>query len=87
MTTCVEVYFEDDGSISVAVEQSVVADSPEEKAEQKQPVKSLDEVMQILQSVQGESGEQPGAPEGGAEDAGESFESGFGGVRGAGLGR
>lgn len=78
----------DDGSIQVAVEQSVM-NTPEEEGEERQPVKSLDEVMQILQSVQAESGGQ--APEGGAEDAGpgaeESMEQGFSGIRGAGLGR
>lgn len=82
---CVEIYFAEDGTMSVSVEQDVMEDSPDEKGEQRQPVKSLDEVMQILQAVQQEGGAMP-EQEMAPEDTGEGFEQGFKGVRGGGLG-
>lgn len=83
---CVEIYFAEDGTMSVAVEQDVMEKAPDEQNEQRQPVKSLDEVMQILQAVQQDGQPQEGAEMPEAEPQGEGFEQGFKGVRGGGLG-
>lgn len=81
MTTCVEVYIEDDGTMSVAVEQDVQP-SPEESAEQKQQVESIEQVMQIIQAVAQSGGGQSQEP---APDENAAMDQGFSGVRGGGL--
>lgn len=79
-----------DGTFNVSAEP---LDPQEEQSETSpgMPAKSFDEALaaaqQIYSQMAGEQQEQPGAPEGGQEDEGESFEQGFADVRGAGLGR
>lgn len=86
MTKCVEIYVEDDGSMSVAVESDVDMSSPEEQGEQRQPVKSLDEVMQILQSVVADNEQAEPAPDAeGPADEAAAMQAGYQGVRGGGL--
>lgn len=72
--------------MSVAVEQDVQPE-PEEGQEQKQPVESLEQVMQILQAVVTQS--QGGQPEPAAaapqQDENAAMNQGFAGVRGGGL--
>lgn len=81
MATCIELYLEDDGTMAIAVEQNAVEEAGE-KAEQKTPVKSLDEAIAMIKQIAGELQGQP-EQEGPAEDQGEAFEQGFAGARGS----